>query len=199
MLETTDVRVRPVDSVPWSDVESVFGTRGDPAGCWCQFFKLSNPEWKAAGTDGRSRMLREQSEAAPPAPGVLAYLGDEPVGWCAVEPRPNYPRLLGMNVVTRGSTAKAADASVWAVTCFVVRVGFRRRGLGDVLLAGAIEQARQGGARLIEAYPVDVSRREKPSSADLYHGPLSLFERAGFTVTARPSADRAVVQLILQP
>lgn len=198
MTMQTNVTVRPVDEVPWADVRTVFGTRGDPAGCWCQFFKLSNAEWKSSTPDDRSGMLCEQVASVAPAPGVIAYADDEPVGWCAVEPRPRY-RRLGRMKVAAGSTEDPDDASVWAVTCFVVRVGFRKRGIGGALLDGAIGHARRHGARVVEGYPVDVGARGKVSSADLYHGPLSLFTGAGFMVAARPTPDRAVVRLVLEP
>jgi GNAT superfamily N-acetyltransferase len=82
---------------------------------------------------------------------------------------------------------------VWAVTCFVVRVGHRRRGVASALLDGAVDLARRHGAAVVEGYPVDTSAR-KASSAELYHGPLSVFGAAGFTEVARPSPARAVVR-----
>ncbi len=88
------------------------------------------------------------------------------------------------------------DRSVWAVTCFVVRVGYRRRGVARALLRGAVDEARRGGARVVEAYPVDTAG-QKVSSADLYHGPLSAFEAAGFAITGRPVEGRAVMRLAL--
>lgn len=189
-------RLLAVADAPWEDVRTVFGTRGDPATCWCQFFKVDDAAWKAP--DARAafeRALCDQVDAgrADPAagPGLLAYLGDEPVGWVAVEPRPAYPFLLGRRATP--VIGDRDDGSVWAITCFVVRVGFRRRGVGAALLAGAVEQASRGGARIVEAYPVDTAG-EKVSSADLYHGPLSTFEAAGFAVVERPVAGRAVVR-----
>ncbi|WP_166880864.1 GNAT family N-acetyltransferase [Salinibacterium sp. ZJ450] len=195
---TTDVALRTVSvaEVPWDDVRAVFGTRGDPASCWCQWFKMPNAEFKTMTKDAASARLREQVTRQP-APGVIAYLGDEAVGWCAVEPRPNYSRLLRSKIVQAGSPEPMDDASVWAVTCFVVRVGFRRRGIGGALLDAVIEQARAGGARLLEGYPVDVAQRQGAPSAELYVGTVTLFQRAGFTVTARPKPDRAVMTMKL--
>jgi GNAT superfamily N-acetyltransferase len=122
---------------------------------------------------------------------VLAYSGDEPVGWCAIEQSGAYHRILKSKLVDDGMPA----GDVWFVSCFVVRVGHRRKGVAAALLDGAVAHARTHGARVIEAFPVDAG--PGTSSADLYHGPLSAFEAAGFEVVSRPSARRAVVRLRL--
>ena len=195
-----EVRVVPVTDAPWDDVRTVFGTRGDPSTCWCQFFKVDSAAWKGQDVAFFERSLCEQIDSArdtrSAGPGVLAYLGSEPVGWAAVEPRPAYPRVLSNRVIPASGEPDHDDASVWAVTCFVVRVGYRRRGVAAALVAGAIDEARRGGARVVEAYPVDTAG-QKVSSADLYHGPLSAFESAGFEISGRPVGGRAVVRLAL--
>jgi GNAT superfamily N-acetyltransferase len=84
---------------------------------------------------------------------------------------------------------------VWFVSCFVVRVGHRRSGAATALLTGAIDHARRHGARVIEAFPVAAG--PGTSSAELYHGPLSVFEKAGFDVVDRPFGHRAIVRLAL--
>jgi hypothetical protein len=48
---------------------------------------------------------------------------------------------------------------------------------------------------VIEAFPMVAG--PGVSSADLYHGPLSLFEAAGWETVDRPSERRAVVRLQL--
>jgi len=203
---TAELRVVPVAEAPWDDVRTVFGTRGDPSTCWCQFFKVDAAAWKAPNHAAAfERALCEQIDAARASrsagPGVLAYLGSdaegwEPVGWAAVEPRTAYPRILAGRMMPGTAEPDRDDDGVWAVTCFVVRVGFRRRGAAAALLAGAVDEARRGGARVVEAYPVDTGG-QKVSSADLYHGPLSAFEAAGFEITGRPAEGRAVVRLAL--
>jgi GNAT superfamily N-acetyltransferase len=198
-MDKLDVTIRRVDEVPWSDAEMVFGTRGDPSTCWCQFFKITDSEWKTLGAAGRASCLQTQANAArdggAPTPGLIAYAEREPVGWVGVEPRTQYPRALRGTVVTDGSAQSADDDSVWAIVCFVVRVGFRRRGVAGALIAAAVQHARAQGARLIEGYPVDTSEREKVTSAELYHGTVTLFTTAGFSVDARPLPGRALVTL----
>ena len=123
MPADSETKVEAAASVLREDVSQVFATRGDPARCWCQYFKLPNREFQNAKAQACAGMLREQVQASAPGPGVIAFLDGEPVGWCAVEPKPAYSRLQRATVVTVGSRQKPDDASVWPVTCFVVRVG----------------------------------------------------------------------------
>ena len=197
MPADSEVRVEAVAAVPWEDVSQVFGTRGDPARCWCQYFKLANRDFETSTANACAGMLREQVQASALGPGVIAYLDGEPVGWCAVEPKPAYSRLQRARVVTEGSRQEPLDASVWAFTCFVVRVGYRRRGVAAALLRGAVAQARGAGARVVEGYPVDAALRPKAPSAELYHGTRSLFAAAGFVEVARVRKDRVVMELVV--
>jgi GNAT superfamily N-acetyltransferase len=183
------------DATPdrWDDLTAVMSTRGDPSRCWCQWFRLRRKDFDGTRVADRRAMLQEQV-GAPVPPGVLAYDDDGvPSGWCAVAPRASYPALATSRVA-----AVTADADgLWAVTCFVVRVGARRQGLSAVLLEGAVDLARRHGAKLLEAYPIDTGVRT-PSTAELYHGALPVFLRAGFTaVDARSSPARPVVRLTL--
>jgi GNAT superfamily N-acetyltransferase len=43
---------------------------------------------------------------------------------------------------------------VWAVTCFVTRASFRRRGISRALARAAVDFARARGARALEGYPM---------------------------------------------
>ena len=174
------------------DVLTVLGAKGDAARCQCQWFRLRNAEYRASTVDDRRDALCEQL-AGPVPPGVVGY--DDtgtPVGWCAVAPRADYPRL------DTAVLARATDevAGLWVVSCFVVRVGSRRQGMSAELLDGAVELARQHGATVLEAYPVDLAV-QSVSSAELYHGALSTFLGAGFSEVARPKPSRPTVRLTL--
>ncbi|UOQ89489.1 GNAT family N-acetyltransferase [Agromyces endophyticus] len=197
-LEPYPLRVVPAGDAPFDDVEAVFGTKGDPAHCWCQWFKLAPADWRSTGDDDLRELLHRQLESAENGPGLLAYDDETPVGWCAVEPRPNLPRLRRSRIISGATTEPDfADESVWAVSCFVVPREYRMRGVGRALAAAAVEYAREHGARVLEGYAVDPAERAKTPAADLYHGTVSMFVDAGFSEVARPRPDRAIMQLQL--
>jgi hypothetical protein len=143
--------------------------------------------------DANRAALEAQARYGPP--GVVGYLDGVPTGWCAVAPRPGYTRLTRSPLLRGTSEEELADPGVWSVTCFVVRRPARRRGLAAALLDGAVTLALGSGATAVEGYPVDLDARGGISAAALYHGPLSVFLRAGFTEVARPTPDRPVVRL----
>ena len=176
------------------ELDQVFGTRGAAAHCWCQFDRMPVAQFEALD-DARLRELLAVELRRTPAPGVIATLDGERVGWCSVAPRSRFSRLRTAASTSSPATA-ADDPAVWSVTCFVVRPGYRRRGIATALLTGAIQHARSGGAGWLEAYPVDTAGR-KAAAADLYRGTLSLFRAAGFEVAARPRPGRAIVRLEL--
>ena len=189
----TGLTVRPASTDRWDDVVQVMGTRGDPSRCWCQFFHLRSRDWSQATTQAKRERLAAEIEEADVAPGVLGYAGDDPVGWCQVAPKQDFDRLLH----SPNSTTPRDEpdpAALWAITCFVVPPRHRRRGVAHELLEGAVSHAAAHGAAAVEGYPVDVTGRDRVSSADLYHGTLSQFLGAGFREIRRPSQNRVVVR-----
>jgi GNAT superfamily N-acetyltransferase len=186
------VETRPAGADRWDDVVAVMDGPGDAGRCWCQWFFRGGQADRVHAAANRAA-LEVQVGRRPP--GVVGYVDGDPCGWCAVAPRPTYTRLVRSSLL-RGSPAdELADPAVWSVTCFVVRRPARGRGLTAALLDGAVALARDGGATVVEGYPVDLAARSAITSAALYHGSLSVFLGAGFTEVARPAPDRPVVRL----
>lgn len=179
----------------WADLVAVFDGPGDPGRCWCQWF-FRGARADRVHADGNRAALRRQVDDDPP-PGVLGYVDGVPTGWCAVAPRPGYTRLTRSPLLRDLPPDELADPTVWSVTCFVVRRGARKQGLAGPLLDGAVALARDAGGTLVEGYPIDLAVRSSTSAAELYHGPLSVFLRAGFAEVARPTPDRPIVRLPL--
>ena len=191
----------------WPGVEGLFGLPGEPSRCWCRYFALTGPEYSALEPSARKAQLKEKFDGGAPSPGVLAFRDGEPVGWCAVEPRACYPRVLRSRVLRlaeppaptgTGAAEPGRPGGVWSVTCFVVAPGHRRSGVADALLRAAVGHARLHGADIVEGYPVDRALRPRAGAADLYHGTLNLFLRAGFQAASSAVPGRAVVRLDLR-
>ena len=128
--------------------------------------------------------------------GVLAYDGEEVVGWAAVAPRVHAAFARSRTV------PHVDDVDVWSVWCIRVRPGHRGQGVSHALLSGAVEYARSQGAPAIEGYPVD-NHGEKVDLTMAYVGTRALFERAGFrwaadTTSVLDSFPRVLMRLDLR-
>jgi GNAT superfamily N-acetyltransferase len=190
--------IRPANSVSWDELHLVFGARGPASRCQCQRYKLRPREsFGAFPVEVRAQRLREQTDCGNPASdttsGLVALLDDDPVGWCAVEPRTAYEGLLRNNRVPwDGREEERTDDSVWAVTCLLVRAGYRKRGVSRALVAAAVDHARERGARAIEGYPINTTH---VIDEELHVGTVGVFATAGFVQVSAPTKRRVVMRI----
>ncbi|GAA1495280.1 GNAT family N-acetyltransferase [Paeniglutamicibacter kerguelensis] len=189
----------PANEASWADIQKVFGTRGTPTTCQCQWFQNPGLSFDELSVEELADRLKTQTAcgnaSAAKTSGLIAYLGDEAVGWCAVEPRTTYPRLLGSKVPWSGRNEDREDPNVWSLVCFVTRTGYRRRGVSRALAAAAVEFARQRGARALEGYPMVLPPGKKAVWGEMYVGSRSIFVDAGFTEVSHPTPRRAVMRI----
>lgn len=181
----------PATRSRWRDVERLFGPRGACAGCWCMWPRLTGPEFRRGRGTGHKRSLRRLVEGGA-APGMIAYRGGEPVGWCGIAPREQYLRLERSRVM-----ARVDDQPVWSVVCFFVDRGARRAGVTTALLRAAVAHAARRGARIVEGYPLDAGGK-KLADTFAWFGLAGAFESAGFKEVARRSATRPVMRYVVR-
>ena len=169
-----DVEVRSAVG-RYDDFATVVGPRkAGVRGCWCMSYRDSR-----VSAEDRPAFMAGLCETDP-GPGVLAYVDGDVAGWCSVAPRSTYRRLMNARTIPF-----VDDLDAWSAVCFVVRSGYRRRGLMHDLLAGAVEHAAAHGAPAVEGYPVDAGG-ERVDVISGYVGTVALFEQAGF-VRAAPT------------
>ncbi|WP_062526702.1 GNAT family N-acetyltransferase [Demequina rhizosphaerae] len=193
----SDPRIVPANLASREDLDTVMREGGDARSCRCQWFKLARSEWQSTGREARADALAEQAACGRPdattTSGLVAFVDDEPAGWVAVEPRVAYPRLRTARIPWAGRDEDRDDAGVWAITCFVVRKGFRGQGLAKALALAAVAHARERGATAVEGYP----RVEGGTVSDLFVGSASVFAAAGMAEVSRPTPGRAVMRVEL--
>ena len=189
----------PANEASWEDLQTVFGTRGDRARCHCSRYKMQPGEsWASVGVEELAFRFRSDTDCGHPesgtTSGLVAYIDGEPVGWCAVEPRTAYPRLLrNTRVPWEGRDEDKNDDSVWAVTCFVTRAGFRRRGISRGRRAGDNRLCPPTG----RPFSRGLSDDDRPGALDveLHVGLRSMFAESGFTEVSQPTARRVVMRI----
>lgn len=197
-MPQTEVSVVPANEASWEGLQAVFG-RGAAARCQCQRIKLGDGAWWHMPVEERAHRLREETDCGNPGAdrtsGMVAYLGAEPVGWVAVEPRANYRRLRGSPVPWTGRSEDPDDPGVWAIVCFAIRPGYRGQGLTRPLAAAAVGYARAHGATAVEAYPMVPRPGQAVSWGEMNVGSRSTFLAAGLREVAHPTTRRVVMRL----
>ncbi|MEP9393312.1 GNAT family N-acetyltransferase [Gordonia sp. VNQ95] len=167
--------VRPASE--FDDVATMVGPkRPDANVCWCLSYRIPNNLNRSLERRQRGEYVRELCEKTP-APGVLAYDGDEVVGWAAIAPRAD-TTFAGNRKIPH-----VDDLDVWSLWCIRVRPGYRKRGITAHLIGGAVDFARANGAPAVEAYPVD-NGADRVDLTMAYVGTRMMFERAGFRYAA---------------
>jgi GNAT superfamily N-acetyltransferase len=195
--------IRPLTPERLPDLAALFEQGGDPKWCWCAWFRVRGTDF-SGGSKARHRSVMEaavkDTAAEDRAPGLVAYDKDgEAVGWISIGPREDYERLAYSKVL-----APIDHKPVWSIVCFVVGRQSRGRGVARALLSAGVGYARDHGATMLEAYPVEVAGGERIPSSDVFRGTLTMFERAGFTVVERrraPGAEkpRPIVRRRIRP
>ncbi len=163
------ITVHPVTPERWPDFQRLFEARGGPHYCWCLVYR--DPEHPKISSDERRDKMHDLVKHGTPI-GLLAYDGDEPVGWCSVAPRESYQRLGRSRSMPR---VEADDVSTWTVLCFFVRRDHRKSGVTKALIEGAVSYAKKAGAQVIEGYPWDTA-----GISSTHRGHSAIFRDAGF-------------------
>ncbi len=185
-----DLEIHPVTPERWRDVETLFGPEGADGGCWCMWFRLRRRDFGRSSGE-RNRQAMKDIVDSGEAPGLLAYAGGEPVGWVSLSPREKLPHLEHSRKLKR-----VDDQPVWSVVCFVVDERFRRQGLMTKLLQAAIDYARQRGAKIVEAYPVEPRGRLADGAG--YTGIASVFRKAGFVEVLRRAKHQPIMRYFVR-
>ena len=185
--EERNLKIYSLDSTRWKDFELLFGERGACGGCWCMAWRLKKSEFELGKGEPNKFSMKSIVYNHEPA-GVLAYVDDKPIGWCAVAPREVYKRLESSRVLK-----KIDDKPVWAITCLFVAKIFRRKGISVELIEGAIEYAKANKANIVEAYPV-VPYSDNVPDVFLWTGIPAAFEAVGFTEILRRSKSKPIMR-----
>ncbi|MCZ6664866.1 MAG: GNAT family N-acetyltransferase [Gammaproteobacteria bacterium] len=185
------ITTHPLTAKRWDDFVTLFGEHGACGGCWCMLWRLRRKDFEARKGAGNKRAIKSIVSAGE-TPGILAYEGREPIGWCALAPRDQYPALDRSRVLQ-----PVDEQPCWSVACLFVHRARRKQGLQIELLRAAVRYARSHGAGILEGYPVEPKSNKDIPAAFAWTGIPSAFEQAGFVEIARRSPTRPIMRIEL--
>jgi GNAT superfamily N-acetyltransferase len=187
LAKLTKITCHPVTPDRWPDLEKLFGVKGACGGCWCMVWRLKRRDFVSGKGEANKRAFRtivKRDER----PGVLAYAGGEPVGWCSIAPREDFVAL------ERSRVLAPVDATpVWSISCLFVAKSHRRQGVSVKLIEAAVALAAKRGAKVVEAYPV-VPYTDAMPAVFAWTGLEAAYLQAGFVEVARRSQGRPVMR-----
>ncbi len=185
-----DLSFHPLTQKLWRDFEMLFGENGACGGCWCMNWKLRGKAYDENKGEG-NRQMQKSIVDSKIVPGLLAYSEGYPIGWVAIEPRSQYPKLAHSRVL-----APIDNKEVWSLTCLFVEKKHRRKGIAIALIQAAAEYAASRGARIVEGYPIDSKGEASP--VFIFTGTASAFKQAGFKEVSRAAPTRPIFRLIIK-
>jgi len=186
-----ELEIHPVTTERWEDLEQLFGPRGAIGGCWCMWWRIKRKDFEQQQGQGNHDTMCSIIESGK-VPGIIAYSNDEPVAWCSVAPREDFPVLDRSHVLKR-----VDDQPVWSIVCFFMAKGYRHKGLSARMLKEAVEYATEIGAGIVEGYPITPKKDQAPDIY-IFTGLESTFLKAGFVEVARRSESRPIMRYFIE-
>ena len=172
-----ELTVRLLTKTDWPVITRLFGARGACGGCWCMWWHVprGGKYWEEVKGDKNRRSFMGMVKAGK-IHGVLAFAGDEPVGWCQFGPRDSFARMAGAR-----SLQRETGPDTWSVVCFYIAAGWRGQGVASGLLEAATRRAFALGAAEVEGFPKTPSKAgERMPAAFAWTGVPALYRKAGF-------------------
>jgi len=174
-----EISVKPLSSKLIEDFLNFFDNiaftdNPDWSKCYCQFyhFTRSIKKWKKT-TKEQNRNSAKTLIEREKMNGFLAFIDNEPVGWCNVNSKDVYDKLP-----VDSKSKDTLEGKVASIVCFLIAPAHRKKGIARKLLKQATKTLKERGFAWIEAYP----RKGDLSDAHSYHGPVSLFTSEGFSI-----------------
>lgn len=171
----------------WDDFEKLFGERGACGGCWCMWWRMKRSEFELQKGEGNKKAMQASVDSGE-IPGLIAYDGIEPIGWCSVAPRENFS-ALGRSRILK----PVDDKPVWSIVCFFINKKYRNQRISVELIYAAMCLVKKSGGKIVEGYPIE-PKKDKMPDVFAYTGLAAAFKRAGFKEVIRRSATRPIMR-----
>ena len=193
-----DIVIKPLTPELHADYLDFFDHRAftddNPNGpCYCtspnqdeEEIKRMVSEFKSFGVKDTLRRYAADMLNKNKIHGYLAYDGTLSIGWCNAADRESYagfvPEFARKN--TCGKTV--------SIVCFEIAPEYRGMGIASALIDRVCKDAKANGYVAVEGY---AGLSDQRNDFD-YHGPLQLYQKAGFAEIARENGQMIMRKIL---
>ena len=151
--------------------------------CFCQYwhFEGNSHGWQQecahSPSNNQEKLQRGLHLGTAQGQGVVAEAQTQVVGWMKLTPAKDLPKLYAQRLYRNLPCFSGKRDGIWTIGCFVIDPEWRGRKVAHALVREGVKLAKEKGASAIESFP---RRTEAAADHELWTGPHSVFERAGF-------------------
>lgn len=144
-------------------------------GCWCTWFHLypDPPERRELGHREFKRQLVEQGRAH----AAVVFDADTAVAWAQFG---DVTELANIHHRKQWEQETIRIPN-YRITCLFVDRRYRRKGMAETAVRGALALIAAQGGGLVESYPHDLPEGKRVSASFLYNATRTMYEHLGFT------------------
>lgn len=192
---TSPYRIEPLGIDTWPAFEALVQRHnGIFGGCWCLYFHPACEE-RGESFEG-NRLLKKAHVEQGTAHAALVMDGEEAIAWAEYGTPEELPTIHHRKQYDATSTTTPD----YRITCVFVDKRFRRQGVTEAAITGALGHIAEAGGGTVESYPHDLTHQtKKMSSSFLYNGTRSLYERLGFTYDRPKGLKNCVMATTVEP
>ena len=162
-------------------------------GCWCTWFHTMNDEKERTVEANKALKRRLVDEGR--AHAALVFDGEKAVAWAQYGTPAELPNIKHR----KQYDAETTELPAYRITCFFVDRAYRRKGVAERALRGALDLIAHAGGGVVEGYPHDLPEGKKVSASFLYSITRTAFEAAGFVYDRPKGQGNCVMRTTVEP
>ena len=183
--------IKPLTMDTWEAYEKLMiKHNGVWGGCWCLYFHDIPKDRPTSFED--NRLLKKELVRTNRAHAALAFHNEVCIGWCQFGSPDDLKNIYHKKEVE--SKTRMPD---YRITCIFVDKDYRRQGVSELVLKGALSIIQEAGGGVVESYPQD-THGKNVSSSFLYNSTRQIFEKAGFEYIDSKGKNHCIMRINCQ-
>jgi GNAT superfamily N-acetyltransferase len=187
-IDSNQYTIKPLNIDTWDAYEKlIVKHHGVWGGCWCLNFH-DKPKDRIRSFEN-NRLLKKYFVETNRAHAALVFHNNMCIGWCQY----GSPNEL-TNIYHKKEVESKTELPDYRITCIFVDRDYRKKGISEFALKGALKLIKEAGGGIVESYPQDTKGMSVTSSF-LYNSTRQIFENTGFKYIDTKGKNHCIMRI----